>query len=71
MPTNPQVLGLPVQVDWEKLRITASFFVPVPLGMTQQLWKQLQAAAAPYGYELLAEEVAEKGMTGLRVWRIR
>ena len=71
MPTNPQVLGLPIQVDWGTLRITASFFVPVPLGMTRKLWEQLQADAAPYGYELLAEEVAEKGMTGLRVWRIR
>jgi hypothetical protein len=71
MPTNVQVLGLPIQIDWGKLLIGASFFVPVPLGISQQLRKQLLAAAAGYGYELLMEEVVEKNLTGLRVWRIR
>jgi len=33
--------------------------------------KQLLAAAAEYGYDLLMEEVVEKKLTGLRVWRTR
>jgi hypothetical protein len=71
MQTNLQVLGLPIQIEWEKLLIGASFFVPVPLGISQQLRKQLTAAAAKYGYDLLIEEVVEKNLTGLRVWRTR
>jgi hypothetical protein len=66
-----QVLGLPVQIEWEKLRVGVSFFIPVPLGISQQLRKQLLAAAAEYGYDLLMEEVVEKNLTGLRVWRTR
>jgi hypothetical protein len=71
MQTNVQVLGLPVVIDWAKLQIGASFFVPIPLAMTQHPRKQLQAVAAQHGYDVLVEEVVEKGLTGLRVWRIR
>jgi len=71
MPTKPQILGIPVIIDWDKLVIGGSFFVPAPLVMTQQLKKQLLDAEDPHGYKLQVEEVAEKGLTGLRVWRIR
>lgn len=70
MSQNLQILGLPLAIDWGKLLVGASFFVPVPLGISQQLKKQLVAVAAEYGYALLTEEVAEKGLTGLRVWRV-
>ena len=71
MPTKPQILGIPVVVDWGKLLIGASFFVPAPLVITQQLKRQLIYAADTHGYGLLIEEVAETGLTGIRVWRIR
>jgi hypothetical protein len=66
-----QVLGLPVVVDWDRIRVGESFFVPAPLGITQQLKRQLLDAAAKTDRALCVEEVAEKGLTGIRVWRIR
>lgn len=69
MLTKLQVLGLPVVIDWDQLVVGASCFVPAPLNITQQLKKQLLDAAPPGG-RLLIEEVAEKGLTGIRIWRI-
>jgi len=71
MQPNLTVLGLPIVIDWDQLLIGTSFFVPVPLGITRQLEKQLLNAAAEHGYDLHITEVYEKGLTGLRAWRVR
>ena len=69
--TRLQVLGLPVIVDLDRVRVGESFFVPAPLGTTRQIKEKLLGEAAKADQALLVEEVAEKGLTGLRVWRTR
>jgi len=71
MQTRLQVLGLTIVIDWDRIRKGESFFVPVPLGISYRLKKQLLEVAAGIDRTLRIEEVVEKGLTGIRVWQIK
>lgn len=68
--SNLAVMGLPLKLDWDRVRVGESFFVPAPTGVTQVLRPQLRAEAKDIGYDVVIEEVAEDDLMGLRVWRI-
>lgn len=63
-----QVMGLPLLIEWDKFKPGTSFFIPcldrkaVERFVTQEA-RRLQL-------DVICKQVIEKGVYGLRVWRI-
>jgi hypothetical protein len=61
-------MGVPVKIDWASFKRGTSFFVP---GTDQKLLlKQLRTEARRLNLDIVAHPVAEKGLLGVRVWRV-
>lgn len=61
--------GMRVEIDWHKLPVGGSVFVPG--ADTRKLKRELRAEASQTEYSLHLEEVAELGLCGVRVWRLK
>lgn len=60
--------GIPVQIDWRGFKIGTSVFVP---GVDQQtLHYALRRAARRRGFDIVTRSVVERGMLGVRMWRV-
>lgn len=66
-----RVQGVPVIINWGALGVGQSFFVPVPSATIRSVKATLHWMAARRKYWTVTEEVAEKGLMGVRVWRIK
>lgn len=60
--------GIRVWIDWSKFTVGTSVFVP---GVDQHDLKlQLRGEARDLGYSVSLRAVAEKGVLGVRMWRL-
>jgi hypothetical protein len=60
--------GVWVRIDWSKFIVGTSVFVP---GVDQHDLKlQLRGEARGLGYSVSLRAVAEKGVMGVRMWRL-
>lgn len=63
-----QTHGIRVQIKWADFHIGTSVFVP---GVDQHdLKKQLREEARSRGFSVVTRAVVEKGMLGVRMWRV-
>lgn len=60
--------GIPVVVKWLEMPIGSSVFVPG--SDTRSLRKAAKKEATDIGCQVLIEEVAEMGISGIRIWRV-
>lgn len=60
--------GMRVEIDWHKLPVGGSVFVPC--ADTRKLKRELRVEAAKTLYNTHIEEVVELGLSGVRVWRL-
>jgi len=63
-----RILNLTLQVPWSDLKPGMSFFIPC-LDTTPVI-EFLVAEGARHKYKMLAKQVIEKNMYGLRCWRV-
>jgi hypothetical protein len=61
--------GLSFQVNWRNFVVGASFFIPC-LDQKYAL-AQVKRTTTRLGYGIKHQFVIEKGILGLRVWRVR
>jgi hypothetical protein len=61
--------GLKFQVNWKNFVVGSSFFIPC-LDAEEALL-QIKRTTDRLGYHIRTLSVVEKGISGLRVWRIR
>jgi hypothetical protein len=61
--------GIPVVIDWHKMTLGASFFIPAL--DTEPLTEQVVSEAKKRKMKLVFKEVVENGLIGIRFWRIR
>lgn len=63
-----RILNIPLLVKWDKFKPGTSFFVPcIDRRLTQRF---VEEEAARLKFEIVCKQVIEKGVYGLRVWRI-
>jgi hypothetical protein len=63
------IYGIDFNINWSKFVVGASFFIPcldpdIPL-------KQIKRATKRLKFRIKTQVVVEKGVQGLRVWRIQ
>jgi hypothetical protein len=61
--------GIPVVIEWHKMRLGTSFFIPAL--DTDNLAEQILSEAKKRKLKLVYKEVVENGRIGLRFWRIK
>lgn len=63
-----KILGLPLLIEWNKFKPGTSFFVPcVDRKLTQRF---VETEAKRLKVDVVCKQVIEKGVYGLRVWRV-
>ena len=63
-----QIHGLTFRVNWSKFIVGASIFIPCL--DTEGAKATILKTTRRLGYEIKTRVVVEKGISGLRVWRI-
>lgn len=59
--------GIPIQLDWDRFKIGASFFVP---GIDrEELEKSIRAEMQRLQVNVITRRVVENNILGVRVWR--
>lgn len=61
--------GIPVVIEWHKMRLGTSFFIPAL--DTEPLIEQVLSEAKQRKLKLVHKEVVENGKIGIRFWRIK
>lgn len=61
--------GLSFRVNWKNFVVGASFFIPCL--DTEGALAQVKRTTKRLGYKIKTQIVVEKGIHGLRVWRIK
>lgn len=61
--------GLSFRVNWKNFVIGSSFFIPCL--DTEEALTQVKRTTKRLGYKIKTQVVVEKGIRGLRVWRIK
>ncbi len=61
--------GLSFRVNWKNFVIGSSFFIPCL--DTEEALAQVKRTTKRLGYRIKTQVVVEKGIRGLRVWRIK
>jgi hypothetical protein len=61
--------GLNFRVNWKNFVVGASFFIPCL--DTEEALAQVKRTTKRLGYKIKSQIVVEKGVQGLRIWRIR
>lgn len=61
--------GLSFRVNWKNFVIGSSFFIPCL--DTEEALAQVKRTTKRLGYKIKTQVVVEKGIRGLRVWRIK
>ena len=61
--------GLNFRVNWKNFVVGASFFIPCL--DTEEALAQVKRTTKRLGYKIKTQTVVEKGIHGLRVWRIK
>jgi len=56
-------------IDWSKFKVGWSFFLPCL--QAEEGKQEVLAVTNRFGYEVTIKVVIEKGIRGLRIWRIR
>lgn len=60
--------GVPVHIEWHLLAPGTSFFIPAV--QTTQLARDVRKEAAKRGIRLFHKVCVDKGMHGVRFWRV-
>jgi len=61
--------GLSFTVNWKNFVVGSSFFIPCL--DTEEALTQVSRTTKRLGYKIKTQVVVEKGIRGLRVWRIK
>ena len=61
--------GLSFTVNWKNFVVGSSFFIPRL--DTEEALTQVKRITKRLGYKIKTQVVVEKGIRGLRVWRIK
>ncbi len=61
-------MSLPLHIHWDKFKPGTSFFVPCLDRTTTE--RMIKKEARRLGFNVATRQVIEKGVYGLRVWRI-
>ena len=61
--------GLDFRVNWKNFVVGSSFFIPCL--DTDTALTQINRTVKRLGFTIKSQIVVEKGLTGLRVWRIK
>jgi hypothetical protein len=61
--------GLSFKVNWKNFVIGSSFFIPCL--DTEEALAQVKRTTKRLGYKIKTQVVVEKGINGLRIWRIK
>jgi hypothetical protein len=61
--------GLSFRVNWKNFVVGSSFFIPCL--DTKEALAQVKRTTKRLGYRIKTQTVVEKGIRGLRVWRIK
>ena len=61
--------GLNFRVNWKNFVVGASFFIPCL--DTEEALAQVKRTTKRLGYKIKTQIVVEKGVQGLRIWRIK
>jgi hypothetical protein len=64
-----KVNGVSFDVDWTKFKVGWSFFVPCLYA--DQGKEEVRRVCRRLGYRIAVKAVIEKGVRGLRIWRLR
>lgn len=60
--------GISIEIDWSKLKVGASFFVP---GIDQStLQAKLREEMRRMHIDVITRKVIERNILGVRVWRV-
>lgn len=70
MVSKLSILGIPIRIDWSRMEVGMSFFLPAPTGLSAKLSADVLEASACAGYKVFIAEVKEGGCMGIRVWRV-
>lgn len=64
-----KVLDVTMTVPWSTFEIGMSFFIPCI--NTEEIEEKVRWDAARFRYQLVCKQVIERGMYGLRCWRVK
>jgi hypothetical protein len=63
-----RILNIPLLIEWDKFKPGTSFFVPcIDRKLTQRF---VEEEANRLKFKVISKHVIEKGVYGLRVWRV-
>jgi hypothetical protein len=63
-----RILNIPLLIEWDKFKPGTSFFVPcIDRKLTQRF---VEEEANRLKFKIVSKQVIEKGVYGLRVWRV-
>lgn len=63
-----KIMGLPLLIEWDKFKPGTSFFVPcIDRRLTERFVRE---EAARIKTDVICKQVVERGVYGLRVWRV-
>jgi hypothetical protein len=63
-----RILNIPLLIEWDKFKPGTSFFVPcIDRKLTQRF---VEEEANRLKFKVVSKQVIEKGVYGLRVWRV-
>jgi hypothetical protein len=63
-----RIMNLPVKIEWSKLEVNGSFFIPCL--DTKAVAESVSREGARHRYSVVCKQVVENGRYGLRCWRI-
>jgi hypothetical protein len=63
-----KILNLPIVIRWDKFVPESSFFIPCIDRKEMERW--VRSEARRLKIEVVCKQVVERGMYGLRVWRV-
>ena len=63
-----RIMNLPVKIEWNKLTVNGSFFIPCL--DTKPVEEFIKREGARHRYNVVCKQVVEKGRYGLRCWRV-
>lgn len=66
---NLKTHNLPICIEWDKFTVGTSIFVPTL--EPKRLLKELLATCKSLHIRARGKRVLEKGMMGVRIWRLR
>jgi hypothetical protein len=63
-----RIMNLPVKIEWNKLDVNGSFFIPCL--DAKPVEEFIKREGARRRFNVVCKQVVEKGRYGLRCWRI-